>query len=163
MSIKPLLRVTDLHRHFGRLHAVCGLSFTVQRGEAVGLLGVNGAGKSTTLRMLAGVLAASSGHIEIDGTPLGGHGRKLIGYLPEHPPLYPELSVDEYLTYCARLRGAKPATAVPSACERCGLNDVRRGTAPGPVAPKASRLSASKFHCPPTGLSPLPSSCISTR
>lgn len=129
MSADPLLRVTELHRHFGRLHAVRGLSFTLHRGEAMGLLGVNGAGKSTTLRMLAGVLAASSGDIEIDGERLDDRatrGRALIGYLPEHPPLYPELSVDEYLYYCARLRGANPSKAVPVARERCGLDEVGR-------------------------------------
>ena len=129
MSTDPLLRVTNLHRHFGRLHAVRGVSFSLRRGEVLGLLGINGAGKSTTLRMLAGVLAASAGDITVAEASFDRHAeraRRLIGYLPERAPLYPELTVEEYLCYCARLRGANERSALPAVIERFDLGEVRR-------------------------------------
>jgi ABC-2 type transport system ATP-binding protein len=93
----------------------------------LGLLGPNGAGKSTTLQMLSGVLAPSSGSIRILGQDLRDNPRKAkaaVGFLPEHPPLYPELRVDEYLYHCARIRGiARHAVpkAVADVKRRCGL------------------------------------------
>lgn len=127
MSSEPLLQVTDLHRHYGPVHAVRGLDFDLHRGQVLGLLGANGAGKSTTMAMLAGVLAPSTGRIRIAGhdllaQPLAAKAR--LGYLPEFPPLFPELSVDEYLRHCARLRAVartRLAHAVAAAKARCGL------------------------------------------
>lgn len=129
MNADPLLKVTDLHRRFGDLHAVRGLGFELRQGEVAGLLGVNGAGKTTTLRMLAGVLAASAGRIEIRGFDLAGKAaaaRRQIGYLPEHPPLHLDLTVEEYLRFCARLRGLEVTDSVSLACMRCDLCEVRR-------------------------------------
>jgi len=129
MSTDPLLRVTGVQRHYGRLQAVSTLAFELQRGEVVGLLGVNGAGKSTTLAMLAGVLAPSAGVIQVDGKRLEDGAaavRGLIGYLPEHPPLHAELTVEEYLAFCARLRGLDVQACVARVCRRCGLEAVRR-------------------------------------
>ncbi|MCG6867633.1 MAG: ABC transporter ATP-binding protein [Gammaproteobacteria bacterium] len=122
-----LIEAEDLSRHYGERRAVDGLGLTVRRGEVLGLLGPNGAGKSTTLRMLSGNLAPGTGGIRINGIDLLSRPRiakRNIGYLPDRPPLYPELTVDEYLAYCARLHGVgrKGATrAVDSAKERCGL------------------------------------------
>jgi ABC-2 type transport system ATP-binding protein len=132
MSGESLISVRSLHRRYGNLHAVKGVSFELCRGEVLGLLGPNGAGKTTTMQMLCGALAPSAGEILIVGESLRESPRSTkskIGYLPERPPLYPELSVDEYLGFCARLRGVK-AGAVSSAMlrikSRCGLDGVGR-------------------------------------
>ena len=122
-----LVRVEGLERRYGEAVAVAGVSFEVHRGEVLGLLGPNGAGKSTTMQIIAGALAPSADQVHIDGLdildhPIAAKGR--IGYLPEQPPLYRELTVDEYLRYCARLhrvpRG-EVAAALVRARERCGL------------------------------------------
>ena len=131
MSGTPsLVSVKSVYRRYGTLEAVRGVSFELEPGEVLGLLGPNGAGKTTTMQMLCGVLAPTAGEILIDGedhlvSPL--RTKRKIGYLPEHPPLYPELSVDEYLRFCARLRGVArgdAARAVDTAKSRCGLVDV---------------------------------------
>ena len=108
------------------------LDLQLQRGEVLGLLGVNGAGKSTTLRMLAGMLAPSSGQVRLMGHDLyaePGRARRDIGYLAEEPPLHGELTVTEYLVFCARLhglRGSALTAAVERAIERCDLGAMRR-------------------------------------
>ena len=128
----PLLQVDKLERRDGPRLRVAGVSFTVQRGEVVGLLGLNGAGKSTTLQAIAGVLAQSAGMIRIDGHDVAREPRRAkasLGFLPERPPLYPELTVDEYLRFAARLRGlpsARVVAAVDAAKMRCGLSTVGR-------------------------------------
>jgi len=128
----PLLDVENLERRDGPRVRVAGLRLRVERGEVVGLLGLNGAGKSTTLSAIAGVLAPTAGTIRIDGVDLAhdpGRAKALLGFLPEQPPLYPELTVDEYLRFAARLRRV-PATAARAAVEsvkvRCGLAQVGR-------------------------------------
>jgi gliding motility-associated transport system ATP-binding protein len=125
--MESLLRVTDLCRGFGRQLALCDVNLTLERGEVLGLLGPNGAGKTTCLRILSGNLAPSSGRVEIDGLDLTRRAipaKRRLGYLPERPPLYPDLRIDEYLRFCARLRGM-PAGRVRGAVEeaklRCGL------------------------------------------
>ncbi|MGA8276854.1 MAG: ABC transporter ATP-binding protein [Rhodanobacteraceae bacterium] len=111
---------------------VHALNIQVARGEVLGLLGVNGAGKSTTLRMIAALLRPTSGKVRLDGVDLAEEperARRHIGYLPEEPPLHGELGVEEYLDFCARLRGlagASAAAATARAIERCELGDVRR-------------------------------------
>ena len=130
MINKPLAQVEHLTRRYGERRAVDDLSFTLQRGQILGLLGPNGAGKSTTLRMLAGVLAPDAGRIVINGIDLldqPRQARQAIGYLPEQPPLYRELTVDEQLHYSARLHGLSRAasrSAVAQVKERCGLTEV---------------------------------------
>ena len=128
----PLLDVENLERRDGPRVRVAGVRLSVQRGEVVGLLGLNGAGKSTTLSAIAGVLAPTRGTIRIDGVDIArdpGRAKALLGFLPEQPPLYPELTVDEYLTFAARLRRV-PAAAAGGAVEavkaRCGLGKVGR-------------------------------------
>jgi ABC-2 type transport system ATP-binding protein len=131
MSASPLLQLQDVGRELGGRAIVADLSLTLDRGGVLGLLGVNGAGKTTTLRMIAGVLAPSRGSVRIAGADPGENFTALrqLGYLPERPPLYPELRVDEYLDFCARLRGVRAqaaAQAVAGAIERCELGNVRR-------------------------------------
>ena len=132
MSATPLLQL----RHVGRVLAgrpiVTDISLNLDRGSVLGLLGVNGAGKSTTLRMIAGVLAPSTGQVLIAGEDLCEHpqsAHRRLGYLPEQVPLYAELRVAEYLDFCARLHGLRSTAvqrAVASVIERCALGDVRR-------------------------------------
>ncbi|MBL1277965.1 MAG: ATP-binding cassette domain-containing protein [Ectothiorhodospiraceae bacterium] len=115
-----------------RKAAVDNISFEVRRGEVLGFLGPNGAGKSTTMRMITGNLAPSHGRIFINGIDILDHPKRAkahIGFLPEQPPVYRELSVDEYLQFCARINRIprhKQATAVETAKQRCGLTDVNR-------------------------------------
>lgn len=119
-----------LSRRYGATLAVQGLNLELQRGEVLGLLGPNGAGKSTTLRMLTGNLAPSEGSIAICGIDLLDEPeatKAKMGYLPETPPLYKELTVDGYLDFCARLHRL-PSSDIRSARDRakarCGLNEV---------------------------------------
>ena len=129
-STHPLIQAEDLYRYYGKDCAVKGVSVTLNKGEILGFLGPNGAGKSTTMQMICGNLAPSSGRIRIDGMDLLERPRdakRLLGYLPENPPLYRELTVDEFLGYCARLhgiRGGDMRKAVQHAKEHCGLEDV---------------------------------------
>jgi ABC-2 type transport system ATP-binding protein len=118
----PLVQCEHLERRYNNIVAVRGVSFEVNRGEVLGFLGPNGAGKSSTMNMLTGVIAPSAGEIRICGTDLlewPREAKRNIGYLPEKPPLYPELTVNEYLGYCARLRGVA-RHAVPDSVERAG-------------------------------------------
>ena len=130
MSSDILVKVEHLSRHYGSLQAVNTVAFAVRRGEVLGFLGPNGAGKSTTMQMITGNLAPSAGRIEICGIDLLDQPKQAkaqIGYLPEQPPLYRELSVDEYLRFCARINRLakdKIKSALQSAKERCGLTDV---------------------------------------
>ncbi len=130
MINKTLVQVERLTRRYGEHRAVDDLSFTLRRGQVLGLLGPNGAGKSTTLRMLAGVLAPDAGRIVINGRDLldqPRQARQAIGYLPEQPPLYRELTVDEQLYYSARLHGLSRTASHPAITrvkERCGLAEV---------------------------------------
>src|SRR5215475_2532244 len=108
MTAPPVLALDRVSRDLAGRRVVRDLALALDKGEVLGLLGVNGAGKSTTLRMIAGVLAPSAGKVRIDGEDLGEHpglARRRIGYLPEVPPLHAELTVTEYLAFCARLHG----------------------------------------------------------
>lgn len=127
-----LAQIERLTRRYGVIRAVDEVSFTLRRGQALGFLGPNGAGKSTTMRMLAGVLAPDAGRIIIDGVDLldqPAQAKRALGYLPEQPPLYREMTVDEQLHYSARLHGLSRTASrqmVAGIKERCGLTDVSR-------------------------------------
>ena len=126
------VEASDLTRLYGGREAVSDVSFTLSKGEVLGFLGPNGAGKSTTMKMLTGNLAPSKGSIKICGIDMienPKEAKALIGYLPEQPPLYRELTVDEYLTVAARLHRVKAGhikKAVQFAKERCGLTDMSK-------------------------------------
>ena len=103
-----MIEVSRLSKRFRDRLAVSDLSFTVRRGEVVGVLGPNGAGKTTTLRILAGFLPATSGTSRVAGFDVFEHpleAKRRIGYLPEIPPVYPELTPRAYLAFCAGLKG----------------------------------------------------------
>lgn len=107
-----MLEVTQLKRAYGDFVAVDAVSFRIAKGEIVGLLGHNGAGKTTVMKMLSGYLEPSAGHIVFDGLSLADNSKTLqqkIGYLPESLPVYPEMSVAEYLDYAAELKGLRGA------------------------------------------------------
>jgi len=122
-----MLTVTNLHKKYGAYHSVKGISFTAKENEVVALLGRNGAGKSTTMRMLAGYLAPTSGDIRLCGESICDNPRsakRLIGYLPEIPPLYPYMTVTEQLRFVCDLRGI-PAKEIKRECERvCDLLNI---------------------------------------
>ncbi|MDH4235141.1 MAG: ABC transporter ATP-binding protein, partial [Gallionella sp.] len=133
------LSARNLTRRFGSQTVIRDVSLELRRGEVLGLLGHNGAGKSTTLQMLTGCLLPNSAEknessIEICGIDLARQptqAKAHIGYLPETPPLYRELSVNDYLTFAARLRGMKPthvADALARTKQRCGLGEVGQKT-----------------------------------
>ncbi len=129
MNKEILITVDHVSRYYGHYCAVNDVSFSVHRGEVLGFLGPNGAGKSTTMQMLCGVLSASEGDISVAGHDLlesPKAAKQHIGFLPEQPPLYQDLNVDEYLRYAARLRGIGKAAIKPAldySKERCGLTD----------------------------------------
>lgn len=125
------LSAQQLKRSFGNQTVIHDVSLQLKRGEVLGLLGHNGAGKSTTMQMLTGCLTPDSGTIKVCGIDMlrqPSQAKAHLGYLPETPPLYREMTVRDYLTFVARLRGLKPAdvpAALDLALQRCTLNDKR--------------------------------------
>ena len=124
-----MIEVQDLVKRYGSYLAVDHLSFSAEKGQIYGFLGPNGAGKSTTMNIMTGCLAPTSGTVLVDGMDLQQQPEKVkqrIGYLPELPPLYPEMTVREYLTFAARLKKVPKAQVlheVVQAMEKTGLND----------------------------------------
>jgi ABC-2 type transport system ATP-binding protein len=127
-----MIEARGICKRYGDLVAVDDVSFKVGRGEVVGFLGPNGAGKTTTMRILTGFLPATDGTGLIAGHDIFAEplaARRSVGYLPETPPLYPEMDVFHYLIYVAKLKDVPRAArraAVERALERCGLGDVAR-------------------------------------
>lgn len=132
MNNDVLISIEHLSRHYGHIHAVEDISFEVKRGEVLGFLGPNGAGKSTTMQILTGNLSPSAGQVRINGYDILDQPRLAkaeLGYLPETPPIYRELTVYEYLLYCARLNKIPKnqfRSAINSAMERCGLTETSK-------------------------------------
>jgi ABC-2 type transport system ATP-binding protein len=107
-----MIVVDKVSKYYGSRRAVIDLSFEIHAGECIGFLGLNGAGKSTTLRLLSCLLLPTSGRISVRGLDVVTHPheiRKFIGYLPDTPPLYPEMTVHEYLDFAGQLRGLEGA------------------------------------------------------
>lgn len=125
-----MITVEGLTKRYARTTAVDNISFTVNKGEIVGFLGPNGAGKTTTMRVLTCFLPATEGRAEVAGFDVANQPmevKRRIGYLPETPPLYPDMEVHEYLHFVARLKGVPKAEAagrVREVSERCAVSDV---------------------------------------
>ena len=119
-----MLQAKNLSRNYGVVKAVEEVSFSVEPGEVVGLLGHNGAGKSTIMKMLTGFIEPSQGEVLVDGMNILEEPelvRESIGYLPESPPIYPELSVLDYLFFAARMRGRQDEDEVYNALSATNL------------------------------------------
>ena len=126
-----MIEVEGLTKRYGRATAVDGVSFRVEKGEILGFLGPNGAGKTTTMRILTCYLPPTVGAARVAGYDVFTQPmevKKRVGYLPETPPLYPDMEVAEYLDFCARIKGV-PAKErrqrVADAIEKCRVGDVR--------------------------------------
>ena len=125
-----MIEVSHLSKNYGSRPAVEDLSFTVGDGQIFGLLGPNGAGKSTIMNILTGYIAPTSGEVKVAGFSLpeqAQQAKACVGYLPEQPPLYPEMTVQEYLDFAAELKGVRRADRkeqVRRAARRTGLEDV---------------------------------------
>jgi ABC-2 type transport system ATP-binding protein len=121
-----MIQVRNLTRYYGEFEALSDVSFDLKEGEIVGLLGLNGAGKSTTLKVLAGLLAPSLGSVTIDGLDLHQNPdvRGRIGYLPEDPPLYVEMTVTRFLEHIGRIKGMTAAQVAKRVPEVINLVDL---------------------------------------
>src|SRR5919199_551674 len=127
-----MIKVEGLTKRYARTVAVNNISFEVQKGQIVGFLGPNGAGKTTTMRVLTCFMPPTAGHASVAGfdvleKPI--EVKKRIGYLPETPPLYPDMEVGEYLTFVGKIKGVPSGELgrrVNDAMERCNVADSRR-------------------------------------
>ncbi|MDJ0828369.1 MAG: ATP-binding cassette domain-containing protein [Desulfobacterales bacterium] len=125
-----MIEVKNMTKFFGIKKAVDDISFNVAKGEILGFLGPNGAGKSTTMRMITGFIPPSGGTAIIGGSDILQHpiaAREKIGYLPENAPVYPDMTVFEYLDFCAQIRGfsgTKRTAKIEETLEKCFLNEV---------------------------------------
>ena len=129
---EALVQVDNLSRYYQNTCAISHLSFTLNAGEVLGFLGPNGAGKSTTMRIISGNLAPTEGEVSIAGHDIieaPRAAKRELGYLPEHPPVYRDATVDEFLIYCARLHRlprSRVSSAVDQVKQKCGLGEVGR-------------------------------------
>jgi ABC-2 type transport system ATP-binding protein len=127
-----MIDVKHLTKQFGHSRVVDNVSFTAEKGEILGFLGPNGAGKSTTMRMITGFFPPTDGTVIIGGSDIQDQSiaaRRKIGYLPENAPVYPDMTVNRYLDFCAEIRGFSGAAKhrrVAETVERCFLSGVGR-------------------------------------
>ena len=115
-----MIEVKNLVKDYGKYHAVKDISFSVPDGQIVGLLGPNGAGKSTTMNIMTGYISATSGEVKVGGYDILEQpiqAKKLIGYLPEIPPLYEDMTVAEYLNFICDLKGIRKKTEKESSID----------------------------------------------
>jgi ABC-2 type transport system ATP-binding protein len=125
-----MVEVRGLTKYYGEFCAIQNVSFTAQQGEILGLLGPNGAGKTTTMRIVTGFMPASEGTAVVEGFDVSTQAqeaRRRIGYLPENPPLYHDMTVNSYLKFVGRIKGVKRselAGALERVLEKCFLTEV---------------------------------------
>lgn len=125
-----MIKIENLTKYYGKNKAVNNISFVINDNEILGFLGPNGAGKSTTMNMISGFLPMSAGNVSIYGTDITRDpvkAKRNIGYLPENPPVYPDLKVSEYLSFCAGLKGiakSKRKDEIKRVTELLALKDV---------------------------------------
>ncbi|MBQ6893503.1 MAG: ABC transporter ATP-binding protein, partial [Clostridia bacterium] len=125
-----MLKVENLVKKYGKATALSGISFHVKKGEVIGFLGPNGAGKSTTMNIITGYISSNVGNVYIDGVEILENpeaAKKKIGYLPEQPPLYMEMTVGEYLNFVYELRGCDlpRAAHLDDVCKVVKISDVK--------------------------------------
>lgn len=126
-----MIEVKGLNKTYGPHHAITDLSFTVNKGEVVGFLGPNGAGKTTTMKIITGYMAPTTGSVKVAGFDVFEHPievKKRIGYLPEVPPVYGDMYVEDFLTFVAKLKGVdkkQRSSLVRSSLEKTHLVDVK--------------------------------------
>jgi len=127
-----LIEVDNLTKFYGTKQALDKVTFNVEKGVVMGFLGPNGAGKSTTMKIITGFLSPTEGTVKVDGLDVmedSLEARKRIGYLPEHPPLYLDMTVKNYLEFAAKIRGVerkKVKSSVDAVVEKCGLQKYYR-------------------------------------
>jgi ABC-2 type transport system ATP-binding protein len=127
-----MIKVEGLTKRYGDVTAIEDLSFQVEKGEIVGFLGPNGAGKTTTMRIITGFLPSTDGTVTVSGNDIFTKPmevKKKIGYLPEHPPVYADMTVAGYLKFVSKIKGiprSGRADAIDRMVERCGLKEVRK-------------------------------------
>jgi len=125
-----MIEVQQLTKRYGELTAINNISFSVASGQILGFLGPNGSGKTTTMRIITGFMPASSGTVKVAGFDIfddSFEARKRIGYLPENPPLYNDMTVASYLRFVAKIKGMRKADiadALDRVLHRCGLSSV---------------------------------------
>ncbi|HOV63557.1 MAG TPA: ABC transporter ATP-binding protein, partial [Spirochaetia bacterium] len=126
-----MIRAENLTKRYGQHVAIDSLSFNIERGEILGFLGPNGAGKSTTMNILTGYLSATEGNVIVDGLDILEHPeevKKKIGYLPEQPPIYPDMTVDEYLKFVCDIKKVprdKKKASMERILELVGIGEVQ--------------------------------------
>ncbi len=144
-----MIEVSHLSKKYGTHPAIEDLSFTVGDGQIFGLLGPNGAGKSTIMNILTGYLAPTSGEVKVAGFSLpeqAQQAKACVGYLPEQPPLYPEMTVQEYLDFAAELKGIKEGRPQRTGAQSCLPHRAGRGAAP--AHPQSVQgLPPARGHC----------------
>ena len=127
-----MIEVSHLSKRYGQVDAIKDLNFSVQKGEIVGFLGPNGAGKTTTMKIITGFMAPTAGAVKVGGLDVFENPievKRRIGYLPETPPVYLDMLVEDYLTYVAKLKGVesgKVAARVATSMEKTNIGQVRR-------------------------------------
>lgn len=127
-----MIEIRDLSKNYGDRPAIKSLNFSVKKGEVVGFLGPNGAGKSTTMKIITGYMAPTSGEVKVAGFDVFENPievKRRIGYLPETPPVYQDMVVEDYLVYVANLKGVEKArikSLTEAALEKTSLHDVRK-------------------------------------
>jgi ABC-2 type transport system ATP-binding protein len=125
-----MVEVSRLTKYYGDFCAIQNVSFTAQRGEILGLLGPNGAGKTTTMRIITGFMPSTEGTVSVEGFDVFKEShevRRRIGYLPENPPLYNDMTVSAYLKFVGRIKGVSRkeiSSALNAVLERCSLTEV---------------------------------------
>ena len=151
-----MIQVEHLTKRYGGHTAVDDISFTVEDGCIYGLLGPNGAGKSTTMNIITGYLSATDGTVTINGHDIAEEpaaAKACIGYLPEQPPLYQDMTVREYLLFVAELKGTRKKAdriaAVENACARTGLQEMEGRSATCPRATASAWVLPGRCWAPP--------------
>lgn len=130
--IITMVKVENITKYYGKKMAICDISFEAKKGEIVGLLGKNGAGKTTTMNIISGYISSTKGTATVGGYDIlanPSEAKALIGYLPEKPPIYMDMTVDEYLDFCAHLKGIDKELRqnhLNEICSLVGINDVRK-------------------------------------